>query len=183
MAKQPESLGFESLPQQRRKHGPLRYFDRQGKEIDVRTWSEIFEYADRQIALDTIENTTVDTVWMGITRYFDDAGRPLVYETLVWGIVDEMHIWPTEAEALAGHARMCAAVRTVIEHDKQFHTITADEFLERFGVEPQQDDLHRATCDRAGTMGHWMCGVCDFHKQPRFVCGCLLTTPNDRFDR
>jgi hypothetical protein len=119
MAKQPESLdSSESLPQQRRKHGPNRFFDRQGKEIDVREWSEIFELADRQVALDEIENTTVDTVWMGLTRYFDDAGRPLVYETLVWGIVDEMHIWATEAEALEGHARVCAAVRAVIEHNK-----------------------------------------------------------------
>lgn len=119
MAKQPESLEIESLPQQRRKHGPMRYFDSQGKEIDVREWSLIFEHADRQIALDDIENTTVDTVWMGLTRYFDDAGRPLVYETLVSGIVDEMHLWPTQAEALAGHARVCAAVRAVTEHARQ----------------------------------------------------------------
>ena len=119
MAKQPESFNSsESLPQQRRKHGPMRYFDSQGNEISVREWSLIFELADRQIALDTIENTTVDTVWMGLTRYFDDAGRPLVYETLVWGIVDEMHLWATQAEALAGHARVCHAVRTVIEHAK-----------------------------------------------------------------
>lgn len=108
----------ESLPQQRRKHGPLHYYDRQGNEIDVRSWALLFEVADRQVALDTIEQTTVDTVWTGITRYFDDAGRPLVYETLVWGIVDEMHLWATEAEALAGHGTVCAAVRTVIDQSK-----------------------------------------------------------------
>jgi hypothetical protein len=88
----------------------MRYFDSQGNEISVREWSLVFELADRQIALDDIENTTVDTVWMGLTRYFDDAGRPLV---------DEMHLWPTQAEALEGHARVCAAVRAVIEHAKQ----------------------------------------------------------------
>ena len=112
MAKQPESLdSSESLPQQRRKHGPIRYFDREGNEIDVHAWSKIFNHADRQLATTDVGDTTVDTVWMGITRYFDAAGRPLVYETLVAGLDMDMHHWPTEAEALAGHHTICEALR------------------------------------------------------------------------
>ena len=138
MAKQPESFNsFESLPQQRRKHGPMRYFDSQGNEISVREWSLIFELADRQIALDTIETTTIDTVWMGLTRYFDDAGRPLVYETLVSGIVDEMHIWPTQAEALEGHARVCHAVRTVLEHARHCDAAAVEHWLRNRPDQPR----------------------------------------------
>jgi hypothetical protein len=34
------------------------------------------------------------------------------------------------------------------------------------------DDHERATCPRAGEIGHWMCGVCHRHRRPRYECGC-----------
>lgn len=53
--------------------------------------------------------------------------------------------------------------------------MTPAEFHARFGFEPQQDDLHRATCEQAGSVGHWQCGVCQIHNKPRFMCGCPWT--------
>ncbi len=46
------------------------------------------------------------------------------------------------------------------------------EYERRFGSKPEQDDLLRVNCDRAGTLGHSLCGVCEEHKKPRFECGC-----------
>lgn len=50
--------------------------------------------------------------------------------------------------------------------------ITAEDFEKQFGVKPDHDDLHRANCDKAGTIGHFSCGICTEHKKPRFMC-CL----------
>jgi hypothetical protein len=46
--------------------------------------------------------------------------------------------------------------------------VTADEFRDRVGSEPCQDDLERCNCVRAGQLGHMFCGVC-VHGMPRFV--------------
>lgn len=36
--------------------------------------------------------------------------------------------------------------------------ITAEKFKAATGVDPEQDDLERSNCRRAGEMGHWFCG-------------------------
>jgi hypothetical protein len=36
------------------------------------------------------------------------------------------------------------------------------------------DDHERATCSRAGSIGHWSCGICSEHRCPRFECGCIF---------
>lgn len=51
--------------------------------------------------------------------------------------------------------------------------ITEEQFKKQFGIEPEQDDLDRVNCTKAGNAGHWSCGVCDKHNKPRFICGCL----------
>lgn len=48
--------------------------------------------------------------------------------------------------------------------------IMEKEFQERFGFEPKQDDLHRVNCDKAGEVGHYLCGICSSCGQPKFVC-------------
>lgn len=46
----------------------------------------------------------------------------------------------------------------------------AREFAAIFGREPENDDLDRINCPKAGTLGHRYCGVCS-HGLPRFeVC-------------
>lgn len=52
--------------------------------------------------------------------------------------------------------------------------MTYDEFKERFGREPENDDLDRVNCKHVGTLGHWFCGVCETHNLPRFECGCMI---------
>ena len=52
-------------------------------------------------------------------------------------------------------------------------TITAEEFKQIFGYEPENDDLERVNCEKAGTFGHWQCGWCPKHEVPRLKCMCL----------
>ena len=48
-------------------------------------------------------------------------------------------------------------------------TITAEMFTRRTGHAPKDDDLDRANCLQAGSMGHWGCGWCP-HDKPRWQC-------------
>jgi len=50
----------------------------------------------------------------------------------------------------------------------------ADEFVERFGFAPVDDDIDRVNCSNVGATGHYQCGVCPLHDKPRFSCGCLV---------
>ena len=54
----------------------------------------------------------VSTVWLGLDHSYD-GGPPLIFETMVFGggLDLEMERYSTEAEALAGHAAMCARVQ------------------------------------------------------------------------
>lgn len=37
-------------------------------------------------------------------------------------------------------------------------TITKAQFKAATGMAPEQDDLERCNCDKAGKLGHFMCG-------------------------
>lgn len=52
--------------------------------------------------------------------------------------------------------------------------MNAAEFKERFGRRATGDDLERVNCDKAGAVGHGMCGICPKHMWPRFICGCWV---------
>ena len=52
--------------------------------------------------------------------------------------------------------------------------LTAEDFKKMTGREPENDDLERVNCSRAGNRGHIGCGVCR-HNKPAFECGiCFL---------
>lgn len=53
--------------------------------------------------------------------------------------------------------------------------ITAKDFENAVGRPPLLDDLERCNCDQAGAPGHLLCGWCDEHKAPKFLCGCSST--------
>jgi hypothetical protein len=50
-------------------------------------------------------------------------------------------------------------------------TVTENEFAQRVGRLPIQDDMERTNCPDAGSTGHSMCGVCVEHDMPRFSGG------------
>jgi hypothetical protein len=51
--------------------------------------------------------------------------------------------------------------------------ITKRIFLEKTGFLPEQNDLERANCKRAGETIHIFCGWCEKHDKPRVVCRCF----------
>ena len=50
--------------------------------------------------------------------------------------------------------------------------ITAEEFEEKTGSPPIQDDLERVNCLRVGTPGHRNCGWCKICDKPAFYGLC-----------
>ena len=55
---------------------------------------------------------------------------------------------------------------------KKTKKITAKEYEKAVGCQPEHDDLDRCNCAKAGEVGHWSCGWCKAHDQPRARCGC-----------
>lgn len=88
-----------------------RYYDRSGKPITGAQFRAL-KASQYRIALDTIGTSTVSTVWLGLDHAYGD-GSPIIFETLVRSgpLSDEMERYSTEAEARAGHERMCERVR------------------------------------------------------------------------
>jgi hypothetical protein len=50
--------------------------------------------------------------------------------------------------------------------------MTRDEFLDKTGREPVDDDLERVNCEYAGYPNHLGCGWCEGHSAPMFQCCC-----------
>jgi hypothetical protein len=50
--------------------------------------------------------------------------------------------------------------------------VTWTMFIKATGYMPENDDLERCNCEKAGEMGHQSCGWCETHNLPRFHCGC-----------
>jgi hypothetical protein len=85
---------------------------------DLMTWAAFMENQDaRRIALDTVGDVMVSTVFLGLDHNFAWLGRganphPLVFKTMVFnGPLDqEQDRYHTRLEALIGHAEMLAKV-------------------------------------------------------------------------
>lgn len=48
--------------------------------------------------------------------------------------------------------------------------MTAEEYERLMGEAPENDDLERVNCEKAGQLGHWMCGTCKRCGRPVFAC-------------
>ena len=52
--------------------------------------------------------------------------------------------------------------------------ITREQFIAATGRAPQNDDLERCNCPRAGQLGHWGCGWNKARDLPQFMVGLRL---------
>jgi len=68
-----------------------------------------------------------------------------------------------------------------LEKEDNPQPITEQEFERRFGFKPENDDLERVNCT-GYEIGHFHCGVCETHDQPRFRCGCLRVPYNKKVE-
>ncbi len=80
---------------------------------DSMAWARWFEKADRIVAKTDIEGGGfVSTVFLSLDHSFGRAGRPVLFETMVFGgeLDQEQERYCTWEEAEAGHAEMVARV-------------------------------------------------------------------------
>jgi hypothetical protein len=92
-----------------------RYYDRDGKPMDMMTWAQSLE-GDRRVGLDTLpDGKRVSTVWLGLDHNFDHDGPPLIFETMVFPPDSSQDLYcerySTLAEAEAGHARVLQTLK------------------------------------------------------------------------
>ena len=57
--------------------------------------------------------------------------------------------------------------------------ITAEHFKKVTGRDPEQDDLERSNCKRAGKIGHLMCGWDTERDMPNFIPGLSIQEKKD----
>lgn len=50
--------------------------------------------------------------------------------------------------------------------------ITEEKFKQATGRDPENDDMHRVNCDKAGQAFHMQCGWCHDCDNPKFGCEC-----------
>lgn len=55
------------------------------EEPDLIKWATWFETADRHVAEDKIGDVRVSTVFRGIDHRFNSAGKPVLWETIIFG--------------------------------------------------------------------------------------------------
>jgi len=88
------------------------YFDRQGNEIGLMKFAELFEDYDYKILKRTdLENCWVSTVWLGTDYdFYETNDKPIIFETMVFPndsrSEEYCERYSTEEEALEGHERM-----------------------------------------------------------------------------
>jgi len=105
-----------------------QHYDRDGEPLTMRQWGMLMEDPEYQVLKqDHVGPYFVSTVWLGIDHGFHspwfDAGnyRPIIFETMVFKEEGDEHEgveterYATEAQAFAGHKRLCAEVRLILE--------------------------------------------------------------------
>jgi hypothetical protein len=102
----------------------IGYYDRDGVEIDLQTWSRLLNSIYQRVALASIVDLSapevaydVSTVWLGMDHGFSDVGPPIIFETMIFGDGDldsTCRRYATEEEALHGHQEMIDIVRAIM---------------------------------------------------------------------
>lgn len=81
---------------------------------DLFKWATWFEKADRTVAKTKIGELEVFTVFLGLDYNWIEGGKPLLFETLIFGgkkFDQEQDRYSTWEEAEAGHKKMVEKVK------------------------------------------------------------------------
>jgi hypothetical protein len=98
----------------------IKWYDRQGREIDTFTFGRLLEDEDyKRVARTMITSTPdlvtydVSTIWLGLD-YNWGHGAPIIFETMVFSetLGQDRPCWryATEDEARAGHEEVVSAI-------------------------------------------------------------------------
>lgn len=89
----------------------IEYYDRQGNKIDVDQYTKLIIDPDyKRVAYTDMYDILVSTVWLGMNHSFHPEHPVLIFETMIFGNLNEdgdeyQERYTTEEEALAGHQR------------------------------------------------------------------------------
>ncbi len=77
------------------------------KEPNLLKWAKRWEGERGHVALDTVGDARISTVFLGINHRFSDNGPPVLFETMVFGGEHDEYQerYCTIEEARAGHAK------------------------------------------------------------------------------
>lgn len=84
---------------------------------DPVAWGRWMQAADRQVALTSYgEELVVSTVFLGLNHQWQAGQPPWLFQTILCGLGEahDCERYSTWADAEAGHARWCAAVRALL---------------------------------------------------------------------
>jgi hypothetical protein len=91
-------------------------YDRDGNPISLDEWMRLvadLEY--KRIEWTEIPDVGIEvsTVWLGLNHNFLMEGPPYIFETMVFGLPNDMEVqerWATEEEAIEGHWKVVQEV-------------------------------------------------------------------------
>jgi len=90
----------------------MRFFDRDGKPLEMMEWARLFEDPEyQQVELTIVGEARVSTVWLGLDHaigigIFGFPQPPLIFETMIFGGPCDTQCWRyhTETAAREGHS-------------------------------------------------------------------------------
>jgi hypothetical protein len=85
-------------------------------EKDLLVWGKWLNTADRQVAITNIGKTIISTVFLGLDHCFIGNGKPILYETMVFGgkLNYKMERYCTKEEAIKGHNAIVKQVKEAL---------------------------------------------------------------------
>ncbi len=102
-------------------------------KVTLHEWAEWLNTANRHVAVTSVGEYRVSTVFLGLDHSFGDGGLPVLFESLVfkgehsWDEIDgrRYHFW---SEAENGHAELVAELEKKVE--PEIRARTAKEMAE-----------------------------------------------------
>jgi hypothetical protein len=100
----------------------IDYYARDGSPLTMAEWMHLHGDPDyKRVALETVGDVEVSTVWLGLNHEWDDTRPPRYFETMLFGALDDddevrCWRWTSEEAAVAGHERIVTALRA---HDPE----------------------------------------------------------------
>lgn len=112
-----EETGEDGLPLWEQ---AVLFYDRQGEPLEIAKADELLGDIDyKRVARDEIGPYVISTIWLGVDHGWDGDGRPVIFETMVFGPGDVGDIdlvrYCTEDEARAGHEEVCLLIRATYQ--------------------------------------------------------------------
>ena len=86
-------------------------------EDDLLKWANWFETADRQVRIEIIKKVQVSTVFLGLDHNLTGKGKPILFETMVFGGKSDgfQQRYSTWKEAEEGHEKALKLVKSELK--------------------------------------------------------------------